>query len=93
MNVRILALAGALAGVTFASAVSAQSLPPQSLVPVRGDRGSDRNLRGVRHRLESLIDQMQHDQRDYGGHRLKAIADLQAARAEIDAGLSNDNSH
>lgn len=90
MNVRLLALAGVIAGTTFATAASAQTIQPPSIAQIRGDQGSDRNLRVVRHRLEGMIDQLQRDQRDYGGHRVKAIADLQAARAEIVSALSAD---
>jgi hypothetical protein len=96
MNFRLLALVGALAGVAFGSAASAQTIaqnvghPPA--MHLRNGANSDRNLRQVRRRLEGMIDQLQRDQRDYDGHRVKAIADLQQARAEIDAALQYDNS-
>ncbi len=44
---------------------------------------SNRNLWHVRQRLEADIDMLQHDQRDYGGHRVTALNDLQAARNEL----------
>ncbi len=93
MNVRLLTLIGALAGICFGSAVSAQTIPANGPAPsyVRGGNGSDRNLVVVRRRLEALIDQMQRDRHDYDGHRVKAIDDLQLARAEIDAALRYDN--
>jgi hypothetical protein len=96
MNVRLLALVGALAGVAFGSAASAQTIAQNVAHPpamhLRNDGASDRNLRAVRRRLESLIDQLQRDQHDYDGHRVKAIADLQQARGEIEAALRADAS-
>lgn len=51
-----------------------------------GDRGqgnSNRNLLGVRRWVENMIDQLQRDQRDYGGHRVNALNDLRQARNEL----------
>ncbi len=95
MNVRLLALAGAVAGIVFGGTASAQTLPvnPAAHLYVRGDNGSDQSLRVARRRLETLIDQMQRDRRDYDGHRVKAVEDLQMARGEIDAALQYDNHH
>ena len=53
---------------------------------LRGQGGSNRNLLGVRRWVENMIDQLQRDQRDYGGHRVNAINDMQAARNELIAG-------
>ena len=96
MNVRLLALAGAVAGIAFGSAASAQTWnnPPAMYAQYeRGPQGSDRNLRAVRSHIDAQINQLQNDQHDYGGHRVRAIADLQAARAEIDAALRFDRGH
>ena len=90
MSLRILALAGVVAGITFSTAVSARASTDPVIAQVRTDPGSDRNMRGVRHRIEGLIDQLQGDRHDYDGHRLKAIADLQQAREEINAALAAD---
>jgi hypothetical protein len=49
----------------------------------RGQYGSNQNMWVVRGRVEAMIDQLQHDDRDYGGHRAAALNDLQAARHEI----------
>jgi len=57
---------------------------------MRGARGSDRNLRNVRRRLEGIIDALQRDQHDYSGHRVAAIRDLTQARQEIEAALQAD---
>ncbi len=49
----------------------------------RTDCSSNSNLAHVHRRLDGAIDQLQHDQRDYGGHRVDAINDLQNARAQL----------
>lgn len=49
----------------------------------RTDCASNGNLAQVHRRLDGAIDQLQHDQRDYGGHRIDAINDLQNARAQL----------
>lgn len=76
------------AGAVFTSAANAQIAPA-----LRGEYGSARNLIGVRRRLEVLIDQLQRDQRDYGGHRVSAVADMQQARAQLDEAIEYDRSH
>lgn len=45
--------------------------------------GSDANLRYVRRDVENVIDALQRDNTDYGGHRADAIRDLQQAREQI----------
>jgi hypothetical protein len=49
----------------------------------RTDCSSNANLAHVHRRLDGAIDQLQHDQRDYGGHRVDAIDDLQNARTQL----------
>lgn len=49
----------------------------------RTDCASNSSLAHVHRRLDGAIDQLQHDQRDYGGHRVDAINDLQNARAQL----------
>jgi Spy/CpxP family protein refolding chaperone len=92
MNIRTLIAAGMLVGTTTAAALpmhaamAAQNPSPTMVAqaaPIRGDRASDRNLWSVRRRLEAMIDQLQRDRRDYGGHRVAALRDLQNARNEI----------
>ena len=51
-------------------------------------RGSDQNLRNEIRRLEQVIDMLQRDQHDYGGHRVQAIQDLQQAREQLEARCS-----
>ena len=59
----------------------------------RGEHGSAKNLRNVRRHLTHMIASLQHDAHDYGGNRVKAIADLQTARADIEAAINYDASH
>src|SRR5579872_6024044 len=101
MNLRILGGAVGLAAVlatgvavTSAAPVDAQAAP-QIVAQnyMRGEVGSARNLLSVRRRLEALIDQMQHDQRDYGGYRVQAIQALQQARQDIIQAIQYDSSH
>ncbi|MDQ2679442.1 MAG: hypothetical protein M3Y21_00235 [Candidatus Eremiobacteraeota bacterium] len=81
------------AGAAFTSGAKAAIIVTNPVVALRGERGSAVNMLYVRRRVESLIDQLQRDRRDYGGHRLTAIADLQQARNEIIAAISYDSTH
>jgi hypothetical protein len=56
----------------------------------RSQAASDRNLNYVRTHLERAIDLLRRDNHDYGGYRLKAIADLEAARDQIGTALRQD---
>ncbi len=84
-------VAATLAASTAALAQTTAPTPPQH--PTRGETGSARNIKKVEHMLERLIDELQHDQRDYGGYRVKAIAALQQARADLDQALQWDATH
>lgn len=89
-----LATAAAIAATLTASKVAlAQTQTPPTHPPSRGEVGSARNLQHVRRRLEELIDQLQHDQHDFGGYRVKAIAAMQQARANLDQALQWDATH
>ena len=97
MNVRLIVLSAALAGTALTTVASAQQ-QPQPMYPMqgqhlRGNRGSDQNLRREYRRLEQVIDGLQRDQRDYGGHRVQAIQDLQQARQQLDEALEYDRTH
>ncbi|MBV8073848.1 MAG: hypothetical protein JO140_00360 [Candidatus Eremiobacteraeota bacterium] len=82
-------------GVAATTVAQAQTVPIVTPQPawMRGEGGSARNLVHVRRRLEALIDQMQHDQHDYGGYRVQAIQALQQARADIVQALQYDATH
>lgn len=78
------------AGAVFTAGAHAQTASATAnptITTRRTQWGSAYNLRHVRRRLEGIIDQLQRDQNDYGGHRIKAIQDLTQARTEIDAAL------
>lgn len=95
MNVRLIVLAAALAGTALGTAASAQQQPvnPAVMQGLRGGQGSDRNIRMELRRLEQVIDGLQRDRHDYGGHREQAIDLLQRARQQLEAGLDYDRSH
>jgi len=57
------------------------------------DNRSDRNLLVVRGHIERIIDVLQRDNHDYGGHRVAAIGLLQQARQDIVIALRYDNIH
>ncbi|HYM91525.1 MAG TPA: hypothetical protein VEW91_07840 [bacterium] len=86
--------AGVAATLAASTAALAQTTAPtQPQNPTRGETGSARNIKKVRYMVERLIDELQHDQRDYGGYRVKAIAQLQQARADLDQALQWDATH
>lgn len=54
---------------------------------------SNHNIWHVRYRLERDIAQLQHDDRDYGGYRVRAIENLQAARNDLLAAEEYERGH
>lgn len=56
-------------------------------------KASDTNVEAVIDGLNAANSQLVRDQRDYGGHRVAAIADIQKAVQELRAALSFDKSH
>lgn len=94
MNVRLIVLAAGLGATALGTVASAQQqFPNTNAAAVRSGRGSDQNLRREIRRLEGVIDALQRDRHDYGGHRVTAIADLQQAREQLEQGLQYDNGH
>jgi hypothetical protein len=97
MNVRLIVLSAALAGTALGTVASAQQQPPYNTTMqqqhLRGNRASDQNIRREYRRLEQVIDGLQRDQRDYGGHRVQAIQNLQQARQQLDEALEYDRTH
>jgi hypothetical protein len=69
-----------------------ESIGPLSPTDVAGLSGfnSDANLAYVRHDIERVIDALQRDDTDYGGHRTDAIARLQDGRQQIVDALRSD---
>ncbi len=106
MNMKMLAATGVLATALIAGAASAQTVtlpngttlnaPPQSQTynrNHRGERGSVRNIAQVRGRLERLIDELNRDRHDYGGHRVQAIELMQQARNQLLQAEEYDRQH
>src|SRR5581483_7473934 len=92
MNLRSLVGAigmGAMVAST-AAAAGAQAAPPppyaQNVPPPGGFRQqSATNVAMMSQRVGHMIDHLQRDARDYGGHRVQAIRDLQGAAGELNA--------
>lgn len=58
-----------------------------------GSNGSDRNLANVRSDVEQVVDMLQRDNTDYGGHRIDAIGFLQQSREQLSDALASDRGH
>lgn len=86
-------MAATLAASKVALAATTTTTPSTTQPPSRGELGSARNVRRVRAALERLIDQLQQDQYDFGGYRVRAIAAMQQARANLDQALQWDATH
>jgi len=96
MHLRLIALAVAIGSTALGTAASAQQLPmapAYAQPPLRGNQGSDRNLRTEMRRLEQVIDMLKQDRHDYGGHREQAVDLLQRARQQLEEGLEYDRTH
>jgi hypothetical protein len=83
----------AIAGVAATMAATRSAFAQQNPPYTRGEVASARNIMEVRRALERLIDQLQHDQRDYGGYRVRAIEDMRRARQNLTAALQWDATH
>jgi hypothetical protein len=86
-------LAATLATAQAALAQSPSPSPTQTTPPVRREIPSARNIRQVRAMLERMVDQLQRDQSDYGGWRVKAIEAIRQARYDLDQALQWDATH
>jgi hypothetical protein len=84
LGAAILSLSTFGAGAAWTAGAQARAIAPM----LRPDERGDRNLLEVRRRLETLIDQLQRDPRDYGGHRAEAVELMSQARAQLDAGVA-----
>jgi hypothetical protein len=97
---KILTAAAGLAAV-LVSTGAAMAVPAQGLhsavavAPVSpiNQPNSNRNLSIARVRIERSIDRLSHDVEDYGGHRVKAIADLKQASASLAQALEYWRNH
>jgi hypothetical protein len=95
---RFLTAAAGVATAMVATGLAAAAAPavtPQPGVPLpipsptgrnhwrRNQSHSDRNISRVRKHLDLVIDELQHDQHDYGGHRETALDLLHQAREQL----------
>ena len=69
------------------------SRPDKDMVVLRPECASDANLNVVRRNIEHIIDVLQRDLGDYGGHRAKAISLLQQGRESLKDAIQYDNTH
>lgn len=69
-----------MAAVSFGTVVTGAVSAPASAQP---QCASNQNMWHVHRRLDGAIDQLQHDDRDYGGHRVAAINELSTARQQL----------
>ena len=103
-----LAAAVGAATAVIATGLAAAAAPPVPVPPtmaprpypapsgyhnLRNQQHSDRNIARTRKHLEHVIDELQQDQRDYDGHREKALDLLQRARTELLAAEEYDRAH
>jgi hypothetical protein len=99
MNVKVILGTGLVATALAVGSIgvsTAQSTPIQGNYQqrqLRGERRSAGNLIVERRHLENVIDQLQRDRHDYGGHRVEAIATLVQARSQLDAAIEYDRAH
>jgi hypothetical protein len=98
MNIKAVVSAAALLTMTALSGAAIAQTGPAPMQGMqgpmmRGQHASNHNIRAERRRLGRIIDSLQHDEHDYGGHRVKAIELLQHARAELDQAIEYDKAH
>jgi len=89
----LLAMAGAALAAPTSSAGGSAGVPGGAPSPQpsgspkhnwrRNDSKSNKNIREIRKHLEKVIDELQHDQHDYAGHRARALDLLNQARQEL----------
>lgn len=83
----------ALATLVFCATSFGMGAVFTSGAQARSEWGSAASIAAVRNRLDGLVDQLQRDNRDYGGHRVAAISDMQQAQAQLTAALQYDRAH
>lgn len=90
-----LAVAGGVAAALATSRSVFAQMQNQTPPPTgtRPEVASARNIQKVRQALGNLIGQLEHDQRDYGGWRMKAIRAMRQAREDLQKALEWDATH
>jgi hypothetical protein len=78
---------------TEPSAAPVPNTPIESAAGAEGGsmKASNERIEDARAMLDGVIANLQHDAHDYGGYRVKAIADVQAARASLTDALRDAN--
>jgi hypothetical protein len=93
VSLGIAATLAALTAAGFAQTPPPQPSPSQPSPSLRGPQASDRSI-VVAHRVVlRMIRALERDQRDYGGYRVKAIADLRQAAQDLEQAIQYDRAH
>ncbi len=69
------------------------AMAPMPSLEANNYNRSDANLAYVRQDIDNVIDVLQRDNTDYGGHRVDAIGRLQQGREQIEEALESDRGH
>lgn len=82
-------------GLRFDNRTSAATgiRPDSQMVSLRGLCASDINLNVVRRNVEHIMDVLQRDNSDYGGHRVAALRLLAAGREMLKDAIQYDATH
>ena len=87
----------AAASAAFSAPVPVGSTPTPAATMhanrMRNGAASNHNIHEIRKHLERVIDELQHDQHDYAGHRIKALDLLNQARQELLLAEQSDKGH
>lgn len=75
------AAVGAPVATPSSAPTAVASMRPRNMQ--RNGAQSNHNIHEIRKHLERVIDELQHDQHDYAGHRVKALDLLNQARQEL----------
>lgn len=87
---RVLGAAALSLGFFTAGAALTHPASAQTQPAIRGERGSRHDIRSDEHRLARMIARLERDQRDYGGHRVNAIALLRQADQQLQQAIAVD---
>ena len=95
-------VASAVVAGGLAASAAPSVVPPPTMAPrpgatrtpwERGQKVSDRNIHRIRRHLDKVIDELSHDQHDYGGHREHALDLCRQAREQLLDAEQYDSNH
>jgi hypothetical protein len=86
-------LTAAAVGAVGAAALGAVATAAEPAPDARLDAMSNRNISFMMTILQATIDDLNQDQRDYGGHRAQAVQLLQQAKAQLEQALDYFRAH